>query len=460
MTASDFMLFLKSTTATKCTRDRVLAAICGGLNLFLTNLDSRTNGYVIHTTSLDELEQFLTPKAITSFRKLDLTPVKPKELDARLTVLVRKVPDFVVEHSPDELLNELTRISPELKLTEVVKIPDKTKFFKLRCRNSTTVEKILKEGLKAFHVRIPPQHINQLTPTEITICYNCYKLDDHFTSSCPTKTIKICSTCTLIGHRHTSCPTPNANSCVNCKNNNLDFDGHHTLALRCPLRKTAIKNKQKQQLPKQTNSTDSPLPVTAAKTLTEQVKTALPTQTLRKMAVVIVEAHVFTNNNPDEDYETYLNDSLQENFGLTIKLPKRQRKTRVTQNIPLNSPLIPLNSPDSNITMTSPAKTDCQPTETQPSPPPTVPQPTMTPLTVTPEERGQIVLQAYKRTHKFMKDYIDGGQTNDHLLGLFHAALDEQNELTKRGLRWLDYDTNQQIDKLYKEMSLLHGKLT
>ena len=436
-TRHDYTLFLKSMTGTltDSPRNKVLGTLCGNLNISLTNLTTRTDGYTLHTDKLDDLQILFTAKATKLLNNLKLTPIRPKDLDARLVLLVRKVPDFVGEHNPDELLDEIHRHNENLKLTEVIKIPDKTRFFKLRCEETRTAEKILKDGLKAFHVRIPPDNIHRLTPTHINICYHCYRLEDHFTSSCPHKNVKICSNCTGT-HTHHECPTPSAQLCINCKRaGNKDFKKHHTLALRCPQRKTVTKTKQTQQLRPTTTLTPVPTPVTAANNLTATIQDALPPKTILKMAAVIVEAQTYTKNNPDEDYDTYLNESLHENFGLTIKLPKRRRKQKTPDpnSTPTKTPTTPMPTPPETSWMSS--------TSDPTTPPPNPPECTTPPSVSQLSENAQFFHKLAQKTLTLMQTYTDGGLKDQDIHKQYIRSLDYLESTFKKLRMYPLYNT-------------------
>ena len=124
----------------------------------------------------------------------------------------------------------------------VYKIKDYYHIFILTCKDSTETDRVLRDGLSAFHTRISPSQIKAEQFTELQICFNCYKYESHTSKQCPSKTI-VCSECSQTWHTHYQC-TSTIKRCLNCPPDN---NNHRKLAASCPIKRRAIADKEKRQ---------------------------------------------------------------------------------------------------------------------------------------------------------------------------------------------------------------------
>ena len=108
---------------------------------------------------------------------------------------------------------------------------------------------VLTNRLLLFNLSHPARIICKEIFVEIWICFKCYQLEDHPTSSCPkSKDYKISSLCASLEHTHRECTSRNR-KCMNCEEGN----DHSTLAMSCPFRKQVSK-KKRQEIIQSTNS--------------------------------------------------------------------------------------------------------------------------------------------------------------------------------------------------------------
>ena len=108
---------------------------------------------------------------------------------------------------------------------------------------------VLTKRLVLFNLSHPACNICKEIFIEILICFKCYQLEDHPTSSCPkSKDYKICSLCASLEHTHRECTSSNR-KCINCEEGN----DHSTLAMSCHFRKQVSKKKH-QEIIQSTNS--------------------------------------------------------------------------------------------------------------------------------------------------------------------------------------------------------------
>ena len=81
-------------------------------------------------------------------------------------------------------------------------------------------------GFHCFNTKIASHQLEKEEFTDILICFNCYKLEDHTSANCPTKEITVCSECTR-NHIFKECSSE-FKKCLNCGG------PHLTMAMACP----------------------------------------------------------------------------------------------------------------------------------------------------------------------------------------------------------------------------------
>ena len=92
-------------------------------------------------------------------------------------------------------------------------------------------DKILQSGLLLFNLSINPSSMSREEFLDLTICFKCYKWNDHIANHCGQGVdYKICSLCSSTDHTYRECKSE-FNKCVNCS---VD---HKTISFACPVRK-------------------------------------------------------------------------------------------------------------------------------------------------------------------------------------------------------------------------------
>ena len=93
-----------------------------------------------------------------------------------------------------------------------------------------------------FNLSHPAHNICKEIFVEILICFKCYQIEDHPTSSCPkSRDYKIRSLYASLEHTHREC-TSSTRKCINCEEDN----DHSTLAMSCPVWKKVSKKKRQE----------------------------------------------------------------------------------------------------------------------------------------------------------------------------------------------------------------------
>ena len=307
----------------KPNRNDVFKTVCVNLKGFLTRLNDTHQGFTAFSDLPETIDILTSTKGLTELRKINLEPLTPPEIRAKRTVFMRGLDyDIVKNHTTDEIREEFMTRQPWLTNLTVFKIKDYTHVLKITCGDNGQADRIVRDGLMAFHTRIPPHSCNLEKFTSILICYNCYKFESHISDNCPSKAI-VCSECAQTGHTHRECTSLNK-KCLNCP---PPHNNHRTLAPSCPYKRKAIRDKEQRltdQKDKMTNKTYSDIVKT---TIKETIPTPRPTinitdKTNFKLVALIIEAHIAAITN-DKPYNEILSESLRLNYDLDVKFPDR-----------------------------------------------------------------------------------------------------------------------------------------
>ena len=301
-----------------CTRENIFKTAFETLNAPLIRLTDTRTGYYAVTDDYTAIDKLTAPRAIDAFKDINLTPITPPDLRAKKTVFIRQIDRYAGTHSPDEIKDEIETKNRHIKLDSVQKIKDYTHIIKLITKDTHTAQSIITQGFNMFNTRITPHQCEQEKYTHLLICFKCYSFENHPTNQCTSNTI-ICSECAHTGHTHHTC-TSEHKQCINCQQN------HRTLAASCPVRKTAIREKEE----KERRLTEQKDHLTYAKIAQHTIEqtNATPKHQINitdkihiKLTALILEAHIATLTG--RPFGKTLSDSLKLNFDIDTKFPDR-----------------------------------------------------------------------------------------------------------------------------------------
>ena len=313
-------------------RGKLLEVCFGKLQAPLNRINEIKDGFLAFSEDPTVLDELTTERAIKALKEINLKPSIPPQIQAKKTLFIRQIDITVGERSENEIMNEIKRNHPTLKIEKVIKIPNRTHFFKLLCKDIPTAEKVLQDGLLMFHTKISIAQVTQENFVHMQICFKCYQYEDHTTRNCKSH-LKICSECAEEGHTHNECNS-NEKHCINCRRNGMD-DNHRTLAAKCPHRKQTIKEKEERLRQPTINQNITyaqaaqQLPVTSQTTnTTTQPQINLANNTHKKMALLVIEAHIasMTTNEP---YGQILTKSVKANFDFDAVFPDDRNSARL-----------------------------------------------------------------------------------------------------------------------------------
>ena len=343
------------TNVNKASRQDLAKLLFGVLNLTITALITTASGFICETDDTKIVDKLLDSG--TDLAKLGLKCFIPHQLLALRTLLVRHIDEEIGKLSADNIVRHILQhprnLELDLKISHVVKLPGKTRTIKIITKDNQTAETLASKGFFIGYMKIPTDHIHQEEHAAQVTCYRCYKIGEHNTRDCKQKE-QSCSNCAQTGHKHTDCPRPQAAQCVNCKRSGKTYS-HHTLALRCPYRKSQVKAAAKpvvaRPLPAAPTKTpllldpigqttprinpDSILSVTKD-VVREQVSQVVTRELILKMAAMVLDAHISALHDEDS-YEHILNTNMVKHFGTEVHITSESHDPTVEPLLPLIS---------------------------------------------------------------------------------------------------------------------------
>ena len=240
----------KLTATTKLPNKQGVLDALNRLNSHPVGLSEVNSGFLVRLDSDAEVDSLLGDLAEDGTRPLSalgLKPVAPPSVKSSRTILVRNLDPQLGGRDADALLLEIRAKNPRLNLTEVVKIPNKTRMFKIICGDSVSASQIDEHGFKAFSWKVSDLQTSKESPAVAAICLKCYVIDSHPTASC--KNDIYCSLCAGKGHSWKRCPNKKQPlKCINCirsgLNNASGARPHMPLQMCCPRMKEVLKAKR------------------------------------------------------------------------------------------------------------------------------------------------------------------------------------------------------------------------
>lgn len=161
----------------------------------------------------------------------------PPELKAQRTVIFHRMDDIIHLSRPQDIQVELMREQTWAKVTEVYVFP-KSPTIKVTFTTSEMARKAVTGGLLMFSISVAPHQITREVYTPLVTCNRCQEVETHETQDCPKPDdYKVCSLCASKEHTFKECNS-DLRRCINCGKD------HSARAMRCPVRKKALKEKE------------------------------------------------------------------------------------------------------------------------------------------------------------------------------------------------------------------------
>ena len=220
----------------------------------------------------------------------------------------------------------------QIEVVEITKFGSYTHLFKIELQTIEQAQHVLQNGFLCFNTKIASHQLEKEEFTDILICFNCYKLEDHTSANCPTKEIIVCSECTG-KHNFKECRS-DYKKCLNCGS------PHRTMAMACPKKKDIIQKKRNMVKQKEQDQQEQTYARVAEKTIekinkqtkrTEETQTALESIGLTAV-IMIMDAHIHNIIEPGS-YSSRLNQTLAKNNIQPIELETPQSEKLLDHQI-------------------------------------------------------------------------------------------------------------------------------
>ena len=87
----------------------------------------------------------------------------------------------------EELKDDMNSRNTQPEIVEVTKFGSYTHLFKIELRTIEQAQRVPQNEILCGHTKIASHQIEKEEFTDILICFNCYKLEDHSLANCPKK---------------------------------------------------------------------------------------------------------------------------------------------------------------------------------------------------------------------------------------------------------------------------------
>ena len=285
----------------------------------VTRLIGTPGGVIALTAAEEDVEAIFSPAILPKLTAASFQPALPPELRARRTVICSRLDDLVCGYTTQEYAEEIHRLQDWATVVDTFKFP-RSNTLKLVFSSSDMARRALSGGLRLFGMSVPPGQIRQETYIPLVACDRCHKVEHHLTKECPEPhDYQLCSECGGNDHTFRACSAAQK-SCPNCK------EQHSARAMRCPVRKAAVKEKEAQarQAPRPPSyalaaaaTTTTTGPTAAAPVSPPQGDTGVLSS---KGVMILLHAHMMNAAHPGT-FGRWLSEGLAQNGMEPMKLP-------------------------------------------------------------------------------------------------------------------------------------------
>lgn len=208
-----------------------------GPTVKVTRLIAARDAIIALTSSDKDSDGLFTDEVSEQLRAAGFEAVMPPELRSQRAVICFRLDDFVLDYSPAQLKAEIERCQSWATVSDVYRFT-RSNTMKITFATSEMAAKACDQGLLMFLFSVPPAQMRREIYVPLLTCDRCHAVESHQTTECPhPPTFRLCSECSQQGHTFRDCTT-GAQKCLNCNGE------HNARAMRCPVRKVALKEKE------------------------------------------------------------------------------------------------------------------------------------------------------------------------------------------------------------------------
>ena len=316
MQSAGIKVKIKCLNENLCTRENLLS-ICYKNKLKIESIFKLNQDFVVKFSNGSEAEQLFQHPLKDQLHDVQFRPSLPPELKANRTIFIRRVDNEILKNSENDICAEIKRCNEWCNIVELTKF--KT-CLKITFESVHMANKSIDNGLFLYYLHIPSNAIALEEFIRLNTCFNCYAVDNHPTRECPRKRanpdFQVCSNCSSTDHVFKNCSRgPQEFKCVNCS------ESHHSLAMKCSVRRQAIKNRRLGNNNKFSYSSIAKSP--------NPPLIAVDPDIIKKSISISVLATLSSNNNPKKFGEVF-NSLMSDNNLPTLILDNYVPPTRIS----------------------------------------------------------------------------------------------------------------------------------
>lgn len=201
---------------------------------------SKSNEFAVHCNSPNDVDKLFSEESKTKLGEQHCLPIILPIQKSKRTIILKNCDVNIYNEIETDIQREIMLKNDGIEAVDVFKFPN-SKSIKITLATLEMVRKVFESGLKLFYLSVSKHSIIADTFIALKMCYKCYEIDTHNTSSCDKgRDFKICSLCSSDQHTYRVCNQLNIRKCVNCKGE------HSTVSSSCPIRKAKITAKRKE----------------------------------------------------------------------------------------------------------------------------------------------------------------------------------------------------------------------
>ena len=122
-------------------------------------------------------------------------PILPPDLEVKISAILRGCDHQILNQKEDDIKTEIEKQNDRVEVQDIFKY-NSSNNIKVTFDSQYLASLALTRGLLLFDLSHPAHNISIEIFVKILICFKCYQLEDHCTSSCPKfKDYKIYSLC-------------------------------------------------------------------------------------------------------------------------------------------------------------------------------------------------------------------------------------------------------------------------
>ena len=212
-----------------------LLKLCHKKLIKIAKITPIKGGFILIVNNDQEALKLFQSDIINVFENVGFKAKYPELLKSKHTIIGRNFDKSILDHSFEEIKNEINNKNEGITVSEV--FPCGYASLKFILSDIAMVERILNRGIQLFY--LSHRNFQKDVYVKLINCKHCGAIEQHVDHLCPDKSAPKCVKCSATTHTKSNC-SQNFLKCLNCHSN------HHTLAMKCPIRKKIVSEKRKE----------------------------------------------------------------------------------------------------------------------------------------------------------------------------------------------------------------------